>query len=154
MDSREAFARAMQTWKRWVVQNMQSKRTHVFFRTYSPIHFGGGAWDDGGRCDEYSQPMTPNDDGRQERKPWNYNAAILRVVEQIKMSANQRSNGRRNLNIELLNITYMTEFRRDGHPSDHREASSSLMQQDCSHWCLPGIPDAWNSLLYAHLFSD
>ncbi|KAK9922706.1 hypothetical protein M0R45_031158 [Rubus argutus] len=23
---------------------------------------------------------------------------------------------------------------------------------DCSHWCLPGLPDTWNDLLYAALF--
>ncbi|KAM0902155.1 hypothetical protein ACQ4PT_019484 [Festuca glaucescens] len=21
--------------------------------------------------------------------------------------------------------------------------------EDCSHWCLPGVPDTWNELLYA-----
>jgi hypothetical protein len=25
------------------------------------------------------------------------------------------------------------------------------MVQDCSHWCLPGIPDSWNELLYSTL---
>ncbi|KAL2930343.1 Protein trichome birefringence-like 36, partial [Bienertia sinuspersici] len=25
---------------------------------------------------------------------------------------------------------------------------------DCSHWCLPGLPDTWNRLLYSSLFFD
>jgi hypothetical protein len=26
--------------------------------------------------------------------------------------------------------------------------------QDCVHWCLPGVPDTWNELLYALLFKE
>jgi hypothetical protein len=60
-----------------------------------------------------------------------------------------RSKGR---NARFLNITYMTELRRDGHPSRHREPGTPPdAPEDCSHWCLPGVPDAWNELLYAHL---
>lgn len=22
---------------------------------------------------------------------------------------------------------------------------------DCIHWCVPGVPDTWNQILYAHL---
>jgi len=25
---------------------------------------------------------------------------------------------------------------------------------DCSHWCLAGVPDAWNEILYAVLFGN
>lgn len=27
-------------------------------------------------------------------------------------------------------------------------------ESDCSHWCLPGLPDTWNRLLYANIVSD
>ncbi|CAM8993826.1 unnamed protein product [Rhodiola kirilowii] len=47
-----------------------------------------------------------------------------------------------------LNITKMTSFRKDGHPSIFRPFGKA---QDCSHWCLPGVPDSWNELLYAAL---
>jgi len=52
----------------------------------------------------------------------------------------------------------MTDFRKDGHPSIYRkqnltpeERKSPLRYQDCSHWCLPGVPDIWNEILYAEL---
>ncbi|KAK1290533.1 hypothetical protein QJS10_CPB18g00138 [Acorus calamus] len=56
----------------------------------------------------------------------------------------------------LLNITKLTNFRKDGHPSIYRKKLAegqkvSLRRQDCSHWCLPGVPDAWNELIYASL---
>lgn len=57
-----------------------------------------------------------------------------------------------------LDITKMTAFRVDAHPSLFRrenmnEETKRYMHthQDCSHWCLPGVPDLWNELLYAHL---
>ncbi|KAF0888648.1 hypothetical protein E2562_016106 [Oryza meyeriana var. granulata] len=63
-----------------------------------------------------------------------------------------RSQGRRKA--QFLNITYMTELRRDGHPSQNRETGTPQdAPEDCSHWCLPGVPDTWNEILYAHLIS-
>ncbi len=57
--------------------------------------------------------------------------------------------------LHLLNITLMTAQRRDGHPSVYNVAaaarSPARQREDCSHWCLPGVPDAWNELIYASL---
>lgn len=57
-----------------------------------------------------------------------------------------------------LNITRITDYRKDAHPSIYRkqylteeERRSPLRYQDCSHWCLPGVPDTWNELVYAQL---
>nr|GMD39048.1 protein trichome birefringence-like 41 [Ipomoea batatas] len=38
--------------------------------------------------------------------------------------------------------------RKDGHPSIYGYDAKG---NDCSHWCLPGVPDTWNQLLYATL---
>lgn len=51
--------------------------------------------------------------------------------------------------VDLLDVTAMTELRKDGHPSIYAGGGSRL--NDCSHWCLPGVPDAWNQLLYTAL---
>ncbi|KAL6005351.1 hypothetical protein ACLOJK_005917 [Asimina triloba] len=49
----------------------------------------------------------------------------------------------------------LSNLRSDGHPSLHREPGTPVpIRQDCSHWCLPGVPDVWNELLYAHLLLD
>ncbi|KAF4366152.1 hypothetical protein F8388_014870 [Cannabis sativa] len=31
------------------------------------------------------------------------------------------------------------------------EQIAAVHSQDCSHWCLPGVPDTWNELLYVSL---
>ncbi|RZC93995.1 hypothetical protein C5167_016689 [Papaver somniferum] len=53
-----------------------------------------------------------------------------------------------------MNISRLTDYRKDGHPSIYRteeERVAALHSQDCSHWCLPGVPDVWNQLMYASL---
>ncbi|PPD70897.1 hypothetical protein GOBAR_DD32223 [Gossypium barbadense] len=47
----------------------------------------------------------------------------------------------------ILNETYLTkrEYKTE------QEGNAAGRVQDCSHWCLPGVPDTWNELLYASL---
>lgn len=51
--------------------------------------------------------------------------------------------------VELLDITFLSQLRRDGHPSQY-----GSFPMDCSHWCLAGVPDTWNQLLYSSLITD
>lgn len=47
--------------------------------------------------------------------------------------------------VYLLDITTLSQLRKDAHPSSYGGGSGT----DCSHWCVPGLPDTWNQLLYA-----
>ena len=62
--------------------------------------------------------------------------------------------------LDILNVTRMSAQRKDGHLSVFRNPLSSRQAflnktsetkevEDCSHWCLPDVPDTWNELLYA-----
>lgn len=55
--------------------------------------------------------------------------------------------------LNILNTTIMSSRRKDGHPSLYylgpKLSPAAAHRQDCSHWCLPGVPDAWNEILYA-----
>ncbi|KAI3750166.1 hypothetical protein L2E82_20793 [Cichorium intybus] len=139
----EAFRKAMTTWGRWVDANINPTKTSVFFRGYSASHFRGGQWNSGGQCDNEVEPiknttyLTPYPDK-------------MKVLEKVLKGMKTR--------VSYLNITRLTDFRKDGHPSIYRkqhytdeERRSPLHFQDCSHWCLPGVPDAWNEILYAQL---
>lgn len=50
--------------------------------------------------------------------------------------------------IKLLNITRLTMPRRDAHPGPGGEKGHGM---DCTHFCLPGIPDDWNLMFLASL---
>ncbi|CAI5529655.1 unnamed protein product, partial [Closterium sp. Naga37s-1] len=57
------------------------------------------------------------------------------------------------LPVHLLDVTGLTSTRPDAHKSKWHggDSSSDGEQGDCVHWCLPGVPDTWNDLLYAHV---
>lgn len=48
--------------------------------------------------------------------------------------------------VYLLDITLLTELRKDGHPSHWGNPTI-----DCSHWCLAGVSDTWNQILHSIL---
>lgn len=70
------------------------------------------------------------------------NVILEQVVKQMKTP------------VTVLNITNLSGLRIDGHPSVYGQNPSKgtpTSIQDCSHWCLPGVPDTWNELLYFYL---
>ncbi|KAL4354033.1 hypothetical protein GQ457_06G010960 [Hibiscus cannabinus] len=142
----EAFRKALTTWARWVDASVNPMKTMVFFRGYSASHFRGGQWNSGGACDSETEPIK----NETYLSPYPPKMLVLeRVMKGMKT------------HVTYLNITRLTDFRKDGHPSIYRkhpkqkvsedERVAPLKYQDCSHWCLPGVPDSWNELLYAEL---
>lgn len=63
--------------------------------------------------------------------------------------------------VSLINITQLSEYRIDAHASVYTETGGKLLTDeqkadplrnaDCIHWCLPGVPDTWNQIFFAHL---
>lgn len=99
-----------------------------------------GEWNTGGHCDRSKSPETNYTNP--ETEPLN-NQIISNIVKEMQTTKRK---------VNFLNVTYLTTMRRDGHPSRYREPGTPQhAPQDCSHWCLPGVPDTWNELLYAHL---
>ncbi|KAL2459308.1 protein trichome birefringence-like [Forsythia ovata] len=138
----EAYKRALRTWAQWVDGNINTSRTSVFFRGYSASHFRGGQWHSGGNCNGETRPIT--NDTYLAPYPW------MTKVQQFVISD-------MNTPVFYLNVTKMTDYRKDGHPSIFRQSASQRrpgMVQDCSHWCLPGVPDSWNELLYATMIKS
>ncbi|RAL42061.1 hypothetical protein DM860_011844 [Cuscuta australis] len=142
LDVSTAYRRALMTWASWVDTNINPAKTRVFFRTSSPSHFNGGQWNSGGHCREASRPL------REESYISSYSEKNVIVEEVIR--------GMRSP-VTVLNVTGLSGYRIDGHPSVYGRRptgginSSSAGVQDCSHWCLPGVPDTWNQILYYYL---
>ncbi|XP_010267992.1 PREDICTED: protein trichome birefringence-like 6 isoform X1 [Nelumbo nucifera] len=140
LDVSVAFRRALMTWASWVDRHINPHKTQVFFRSSAPSHFRGGQWNSGGHCKEATQPLN-NISGTDYPEK---NVIAEEVIKQMKTP------------VTLLNVTSLSEYRIDGHPSVYgrkpRKGTSSSIQ-DCSHWCLPGVPDTWNELLYYYLQS-
>ncbi|CAN4106358.1 unnamed protein product [Withania somnifera] len=138
----DAYNKALKTWAHWIDTTINSSRTRVFFRGYSASHFKGGQWNSGGNCDGETKPIKS--DTQLAPYPW-----MMRVLESVISEMKTP--------VVYLNITKMSDYRKEGHPSIFREAKSKRrpgMFQDCSHWCLPGVPDSWNQMLYATLLDS
>ncbi|KAH7834237.1 hypothetical protein Vadar_014048 [Vaccinium darrowii] len=139
----EAYKKALTTWARWVDQNIDGSRTQVIFRGFSATHFRGGQWNSGGKCHKETEPIF-NEKFLTKYPP------KMKVLEDIFREMKTP--------LIYLNISRLTDYRKDGHPSIYRrpyktveEQIAAVQSQDCSHWCLPGVPDTWNELLYASL---
>lgn len=133
-----AFRRSLMTWASWVDKHVNPRRTQVFFRSSSPSHFSGGRWNSGGHCTEATRPLNDTTSMIYPEK----NKIVEDVISQMKTP------------VTLLNVTGLSAYRIDGHPSIYGNKPVNLRPssvQDCSHWCLPGVPDTWNEMLYFHL---
>ncbi|KAL6545122.1 Protein trichome birefringence-like 33 [Orobanche hederae] len=166
LPTEEAYGMAMKSMLRWVKKNMDPKGTRVFFTSMSPSHgnadnelielkgmknqeesidWGG---DPNGNCyNETTMIQDPEYWGSDSRK------SIMRVIGEVF--------GKSKVPITFLNVTQLSSYRKDAHTSIYKKQWSPLTSEqladpagyaDCVHWCLPGLQDTWNELLFAKLF--
>ncbi|XP_073290438.1 protein trichome birefringence-like 14 isoform X2 [Primulina huaijiensis] len=104
----------------------------AFFRSISPRHFFNGDWNTGGTCDN----TTPLSGGKE--------------VLQDESGDPLSSGAVNGTSVRLLDITALSELRDEGHISRYSIKATPGVQ-DCLHWCLPGVPDTWNEILFAQI---
>ncbi|KAK7379406.1 hypothetical protein VNO80_04865 [Phaseolus coccineus] len=147
MSTEDAYRMAMKSMVRWVKLNMDSNKTRVFFSSMSPSHAKNIEWggESEGNC--YNE-TTPIDDptywGSDSKK------SIMQVIGEVF--------GKSKVPITFLNITQLSNYRKDAHTSIYKKQWNPLTSDqlanpasyaDCVHWCLPGLQDTWNELLFA-----
>nr|AFK33829.1 unknown [Medicago truncatula] len=147
------YEMALRTWSDWLEVHINRNKTQLFFVSMSPTHQRAHEW--GGAKGEncYKERDQIKEEG------YSGNGSVpkmMQVVENVLQDLK-----RRGLNVQLLNITQLSEYRKEGHPSIYRKQWEPLTEEqisnpksyaDCIHWCLPGVPDTWNELLYAYIF--
>ncbi|KAK6932971.1 PC-Esterase [Dillenia turbinata] len=146
----DAYRMAMKNMVKWVKKNMDPNKSRVFFVSMSPSHQKSVDWgeEEGRNC--YNQTTIiedPNYWGSDCRK------SIMQVIREVLSKSE--------VPITFLNITQLSSYRRDAHTSIYKKQWSPLTPEqlanpvsyaDCVHWCLPGLQDTWNELLFAKLF--
>ncbi|XP_057978994.1 protein trichome birefringence-like 36 [Malania oleifera] len=138
-----AYGKGLTTWANWVDSNLNPHQTRVIFRSISPTHNR----ENGRKCYNQREPMAFL--GHRHHVP-----AQMHVLQSVLR--------RMKFPVYLQDITTMSAYRRDGHPSvyskrigyeEKRHQNQISSATDCSHWCLPGVPDTWNEMLSAILMA-
>ncbi|KAM1413079.1 hypothetical protein TB2_024928 [Malus domestica] len=139
MDRMVAYETALRTWARWVDSSVDSTKTQVFFQGVSPDHMNPREWGDAKseNCRGQTEPVLGS------HYPGGSHPAeiVLKKVLRIVFKP-----------VHLLDITTLSQLRKDGHPSVY--GYGGRRGTDCTHWCLPGVPDSWNQILIAALFQS
>ncbi|XP_073059851.1 protein trichome birefringence-like 19 [Primulina eburnea] len=112
----------------------------TFLRTFSPSHFEGGLWNEGGNC--------------VRTRPFRSNETVLEGVGlefyTIQLEEFSFAERERKKRLRLLDTTHAMLLRPDGHPSryGHWPDENVTLYNDCVHWCLPGPIDSWAEFLF------
>ncbi|CAA2934197.1 trichome berefringence-like 7 [Olea europaea subsp. europaea] len=132
MQITSAFRTAINTWASWVDRKINPKRTRVFFRTFEPSHWRNLTLR---QCNVTKFPLLEarGKDGSQ------FSDTVFKVVNNMSVP------------VTVLHITPMSAFRSDAHVGTWSDKPSL---SDCSHWCLPGVPDIWNELVISYLLGS
>ncbi|XP_061361946.1 protein trichome birefringence-like 42 isoform X2 [Gastrolobium bilobum] len=128
MDHMEAYKIGLTTWSKWIDSNIDPSKTTVLFQGIAAVHSEGESCL--GQTQPEQGPMPP-----------------YPGVDIVKSVLSNMRNP-----VYLLDTTLLTQLRIDGHPSIYTGRGTSY--EDCSHWCLAGVPDTWNEILYATLLGN
>ncbi|CAN1145852.1 Protein trichome birefringence-like 31 [Linum perenne] len=149
-----AYKMAMETWANWLETHINPLKQSVFFMSMSPTHLWNWEWEAGndGNCFNEKYPIKST-------RPYWGTGSNLQVMNILGDIIRQLQ-----VNVTFLNITQLSEYRKDGHTSIYGERKGKLLTKeersnpkhfaDCIHWCLPGVPDTWNHILYAYLLKN
>ncbi|KAM7266384.1 hypothetical protein ACFE04_004281 [Oxalis oulophora] len=140
MDRLVLYEKALTTWAKWVNTEVDPKKTKIFFQGVSPDHANGSDWNEpkANSCVGQTKPLLGV-----KKYPGGQHPAE-KILEKVLHKVTK--------SVHLLDITYLSQLRKDAHPSVY--GFGGHRNSDCTHWCLAGVPDVWNQLLYATLVQD
>ncbi|CAA3003266.1 trichome birefringence-like 34 [Olea europaea subsp. europaea] len=146
------YEMALNTWSDWLEININRSRTKLFFMSLSPHHRVGEDWgrDKGRNCYSETQPVL-----KERYQGSTTDSIMMQIVESTIHKLETRG-----VKVKFLNITQLTDYRKDAHPSVYKKFWMNLTEEqlakpesysDCVHWCLPGVPDVWNVILFSYI---
>ncbi|KAJ0946411.1 putative PMR5 domain, PC-Esterase [Helianthus annuus] len=148
-----AYKLGLKTWSNWAHTHIDPSKTKLFFMSATAVHVMATEWGGMSTMNCYGETEPVMDDRFRESQT---DPKMLSILESSlnKLKA-------KGVNVQIINITQLTQCRKDAHPALYRkhwrpltdeQKKNPQLASDCSHWCLPGVPDIWNELLLAYIF--
>ncbi|KFK36727.1 hypothetical protein AALP_AA4G161800 [Arabis alpina] len=116
------YEMALQTLSQWLEVHVNSNRTKLFFMSMSPTHERAEEW--GGKVSQNCYGETSPID-KQGYNGQGSDPKMMRVVENVFDGLKMRG-----LNIQMINITQLSEYRKEGHPSIYRKQWEALKEDE------------------------
>ncbi|KAG6491579.1 protein trichome birefringence-like 28 [Zingiber officinale] len=150
---REAYERVLRTVFDWVDRNLDPNSSSVFFMSMSPLHGRSMDWGnpDGVKCAKEREPIR------------NMSGVHIGTEMGLWALARKAAASTARVPVTFVDITAMSERRKDAHTSVFTMQQGKVLTPeqkaepakfaDCLHWCVPGLPDTWNQLIYARFLS-
>ncbi|GBG74209.1 hypothetical protein CBR_g17922 [Chara braunii] len=150
VDVYEAFSIAMEHVMLWLADTERNGgfAGDVIVPLSSPQHFQKGDWNTGGVCPNVWPLNEEELKEHRERRSWiddKFNAALIAAARSANELAFRRGRNAVGNKFRVLPLTRLSEARADAHPASYVHPQGKV--SDCSHWCLPGVPDVWNAVL-------
>ncbi|XP_057487572.1 protein trichome birefringence-like 34 [Actinidia eriantha] len=152
IETLDAFGMVLKTWSDWLEIHVNRSKTKIYFVTSPTTHERGEDWGKakGENCYNETEPIL------KEGYHANDSYSGLRPMVENAIKGLKR----RGLTVQIIDITQLSQYRKDAHTSIYRKMVGLTKEQianpkshaDCIHWCIPGVPDVWNELLYAYIF--
>ncbi|KAK4483811.1 hypothetical protein RD792_011018 [Penstemon davidsonii] len=150
------FEMAMETWSNWLEINLNRDKTKSFFMSMSPLHYNAEEWGLGNwqNCYSETEPIPKEEE--------DLGSLINREMMEIAESAIYELD-KRGVKVHYINITHLSAYRKEAHPSIYKklpvppskeQLANPTSYSDCFHWCLPGVPDVWNQMLYDYIMNS
>ncbi|XP_042056315.1 protein trichome birefringence-like 34 [Salvia splendens] len=142
---------ALNTWSEWVEFQVDRNRTKIFFMSASPFRLGKTHWGTSPSCYNITKPIF-------DETYWanGVDRNLMEIVESTLKKLEERG-----IKVEYMNATQLSGYREDARPSIYRPFLKVALKDitpnkyaDCLHWCLPGVPDVWNQILYAYIMKS
>ncbi|KAI3781569.1 hypothetical protein L2E82_11586 [Cichorium intybus] len=152
VDSHQAYDMVLKKWAKWLHGYVNHTRTQTYFMSMTATHQSGKEWGMNGDESCWNETMPVTKDGFWESGS---DSKMMRILESRLNKLKEKG-----VNVQLVNITQLTQYRKDAHPSIHRlynypltatQLNNPSSYADCTHWCVPGVPDVWNELLLAYI---
>ncbi|CAK7325883.1 unnamed protein product [Dovyalis caffra] len=129
IEAHVAFERSLRTWAKWVEEHVDPNRTKVFFNSMAPLHVRALDWNNpnGVMCEKETTPILNMSIPLEGSNDHRYFAIAKKVIRSMKFPIN------------FLNITTLSEYRKDAHPSIYNKVPTRKQKEnpakyaDCVH---------------------